>query len=74
MKKLYEVTIKLMVFADDEDDAKYVASCADVDACDVEIEKATECLPGWKNAFPFGDCDDDIMCGEIIAKLRKKGA
>ena len=45
MKKLYEVTIKLMVIADDEDEARYVAGDADVDACDVEIEKATECLP-----------------------------
>lgn len=69
MKKLYEVTIKLMVIADDEDEARYVAGDADVDACDVEIEKATECLPGWENAIPFCVQDDDITCGELVKNL-----
>lgn len=69
MKKLYKVTIEMMVIADDEGEAKYVASCADVDACDVEIEEATECLPGWEGALPFGDYDDDVTCGEIVKNL-----
>lgn len=68
MKKLYNVTIKLMVIADDKDEARYAALDLDIDACDVEIEKATECLPGWEEVFPFGDCDDDITCGELVPK------
>lgn len=69
MKKLYKVTIEMMVLTEDETAAKYVASAADVDACDVEIEEATECLLGWENAFPFGYDNDDITCGELIKLL-----
>ena len=72
MKKLYKVTIEMMVIADNEDEAESIASGADMTGCDFEIEEATECLPGWEDAFPFGDNDDGVRCGDLVKNEGRK--
>ncbi len=77
MKKLFKVTIQMMVVATDEEDAKFVAGSVDVDihACDFEAEEITDiedCLPGWETALPWGDQGgDELECAELIKRLKR---
>ncbi len=77
MKKLYKVTIQMMVVATDKEDAKFAADsvAVDIHACDFEAEEITdieECLPGWESSLPWGDQDDpELECAEFIMKRKK---
>lgn len=65
MKKLYEVTIGMMIMAEDEEDALFQARMADIGACNVEVVEAASILPGWSDAIPFG-AEDDRICKELL--------
>ena len=73
MKKLYKVTMELMVMAENEEDAHYVATDPGVEIPeeDCEIENAVDegCPEAWADAIPYGS-DDDKTCKEVLKDER----
>lgn len=70
-KQLYQVTITMMVMAEDRHEATYEARRADIDDCDVDIVKSLSYPAHWANAIPFGS-NDGKTCKELFPSLKPK--
>lgn len=80
MKQLHsvQITYNVMVMADDDDDAYYVASnslgaiAKDITDPNIEVQDCIECEEDldedWDNAFPYGVNPERLTCLEIVKK------
>ena len=74
MKRLYDVEIRVFVMAEDEEEARQIATreCQPEEA---DAEEAGSVDVFWWDSIPYGS-DDDKTCGKIMAEMRAaaKGA
>jgi hypothetical protein len=64
-KKLFRVKVVLFVMAENESDARSVATRARFDIFECIARKAEKVDPGWNDAIPY-NADDDRTCLEIL--------
>jgi hypothetical protein len=67
-KKLYEVTAKFYVMADNELGAEYPYSF-ELSNCTLDVFEAQSVDADWWDSIPFGG-DDDRTCGQIFEQRK----
>jgi len=69
-KKLYCVRVVLYVMAENESEARLVATRARFDIFECTARKADIIHPDWKDAIPY-NTDDERTCSEIMLNGQK---
>ena len=69
-KELYRVRVVLFVMAENESEARLVATQSQFDIFECTARKAINVNPDWKDAIPY-NADDERTCSEITTTKQK---